>query len=161
VADRSFFWYLSREQYIGAWIVCPLFGACQALHGLKDLYIILHPFCVHQKHFKLAEIKVRTRRGVWNQMSSLTVEVRIPSALRSHTGGTTQISVEASTVAQALRGLEERFPALIPFLRDTASQLRPTVSIYVNDEHVRYLRGEQIFLQNGDTVLVVPVIMGG
>lgn len=91
----------------------------------------------------------------------MSARVRIPSALRSHTGGATQFTLQASTVAQALRGLEEQFPALIPLLRDEAGQLRPKVSIYVNDKHVRYLQGEQTPLQDGDTVLVVPVIMGG
>jgi molybdopterin converting factor small subunit len=69
--------------------------------------------------------------------------------------------VNASTVQEALRNLEERFPALIPLLRDAAGQLRPKVNVYVNDEHVRHRRGEQTRLQDGDTVLVVPVIMGG
>ena len=87
--------------------------------------------------------------------------VKIPSALRSHTGGATQLAVQASTVAQALRGLEERFPALIPLLRDEAGRLYPRVNVYVNDEHVRYRQGEQTLLQEGDTVLVAPVIMGG
>lgn len=87
--------------------------------------------------------------------------VRIPGALRAHTGGTTQITIQASTVAQALRGLEERFPALLPLLRDEAGQLRPRVNIYVNDEHVRYRQGVQTPLQDGDTVFVMPIVMGG
>ncbi len=91
----------------------------------------------------------------------MQVTVRTPSALRSHTGGTTQITVQASTVQEALAGLEERFPALIPFLRDESGTLRPRVNIYVNDEHVRYRQGVQTPLQDGDTVLVTPIIMGG
>ena len=87
--------------------------------------------------------------------------VRIPSALRAHTGGTTQVTIAAATVAQALRGLEERFPTLVPLLRDEAGRLRPKVNVYVNDEHVRYRQGVQTPLQEGDTVLVVPIIMGG
>ena len=91
----------------------------------------------------------------------MQVVVRLPSALRFHTGGVTQINVQASTVAEALQSLEQQFPALIPLLRDEAGQLRPKVNLYVNDEHVRYRQGEQTPLQDGDTVLVVPIIMGG
>jgi molybdopterin converting factor small subunit len=91
----------------------------------------------------------------------MTVVVRVPSALRSHTGGTTQIDVEASTVGQALHALEEHYPTLIPLMRDGSGALRPRVSIYVNDEHVRYRQGVQTPLQDGDTVLVTPIIMGG
>ena len=91
----------------------------------------------------------------------MSARVRIPSALRSHTGGATQFTLQASTVAEALRGLEERFPALIPLLRDEAGRLYPRVNVYVNDQHVRYLQSEQTPLQDGDTVLVVPIVMGG
>jgi molybdopterin converting factor small subunit len=91
----------------------------------------------------------------------MPVVVRIPSALRAHTGGTTQINVATSTVEEVLRSLEERFPALTPFLRDESGALRPRVNIYVNDEHVRYRQGVQTPLQDGDTVLVTPIIMGG
>jgi molybdopterin converting factor small subunit len=91
----------------------------------------------------------------------MEIIVRIPSALRSHTGGTTQINMKASTVEEALRGLEERFPALTSFLRDESGALRPRVNIYVNDEHVRHRQGVQTPLQDGDTVLVTPIIMGG
>ena len=91
----------------------------------------------------------------------MAVNVRIPSALRTHTGGTTQITFSASTVGQALRGLEEQFPALVPLLRDEAGQLRPRVNVYVNDEHVRYRQGMQTPLQEDDTVFVMPIVMGG
>jgi molybdopterin converting factor small subunit len=91
----------------------------------------------------------------------MPIIVRIPSALRSHTGGTTKVTVQASTVEGALRGLEERVPALTSFLRDESGALMPRVNIYVNDEHVRYRQGVQTALQDGDTVLVVPIIMGG
>jgi molybdopterin synthase sulfur carrier subunit len=91
----------------------------------------------------------------------VSISVRIPSALRSHTGGATQIELEATTIEQALHGLERRFPALVPLLRDEGGALRPRVSIYVNDEHVRYRQGLQTPLRDGDQVYVAPVIMGG
>jgi MoaD family protein len=91
----------------------------------------------------------------------VSVRVRIPSALRSHTGGETQVELEATTVEQALQDLEERFPALILLLRDEGGALRPRVSIYVNDEHVRYRQGLQTPLHDGDQVFVMPTIMGG
>lgn len=91
----------------------------------------------------------------------MTVYIRIPSALRSHTGGATEFTLQASTVAEALHSLEERFPALIPLLRDEAGRLYPKVNIYVNDQHVRYLQGEQTPLQEGDTVFIMPIVMGG
>jgi molybdopterin synthase sulfur carrier subunit len=91
----------------------------------------------------------------------MAVTVRIPTALRSQAGGITEVSVEADTVAQALRGLQEAIPGLTPLLRDESGELRPRVSIFVNDEHVRYRQGLDTPLRAGDWVYVMPVITGG
>ena len=49
----------------------------------------------------------------------------------------------------------------MPLLRNESGALRPRVNIYVNDEHVRFRQGLQTPLQDGDTVYVMPIIMGG
>jgi adenylyltransferase/sulfurtransferase len=89
------------------------------------------------------------------------ITVRLPGALRAQTGGAAQLHVEAKAVDQALSALEQRFPALLPLLRDESGALRPRVNIYVNDEHIRYRQGLETPLQDGDTVLIVPIVMGG
>jgi molybdopterin synthase sulfur carrier subunit len=91
----------------------------------------------------------------------VSITVRIPGALRSHTGGATQVELEATSVGQALHSLEERFPALVPLLRDEGGALRLRVSIFVNDQHVRYQQGLQTPLRDGDQVFVMPTAMGG
>jgi molybdopterin synthase sulfur carrier subunit len=91
----------------------------------------------------------------------MLVQVRVPTALRQVTGGTTRVRVEASDVATALQELEAACPALKPMLRDEAGTLRPRVSVYINDRHVRYLQGMETRLQEGDEVYVMPIVMGG
>ena len=91
----------------------------------------------------------------------MSVRIRVPSALRSHTGGRTEIDLEAESVRQALHCLEERFPTLTPLLRDESGALRPRVNIYVNDEHVRFRQGLDTPLHDGDQVYVTPLVMGG
>ena len=91
----------------------------------------------------------------------MRIRTRIPSALTSHTGGNTETDVEAQTVAEALSALEQRYPSLVPLLRDESGALRPRVNVYVNDEHVRFRQGLETPLQEGDTVFVMPIIMGG
>jgi len=91
----------------------------------------------------------------------MSIQVRLPSALRPHTEGTTQISVQAESVREVLSALEQRFPSLVPLLRDEEGALRPRVNVYVNDEHVRYRQGLETPLHEGDTVYVTPIIVGG
>jgi len=91
----------------------------------------------------------------------MPVQVRVPSALRAHTDSQTRIAVEGHSVAQVIRNLEARYPALVPHLRDEAGDLRPRVNIYVNDQHVRLRQGLQTPVGDGDEVYITPVIMGG
>jgi molybdopterin converting factor small subunit len=91
----------------------------------------------------------------------MPIIAKVPSALSSHTGGQTAIDVRAQTVGKVLAALEQRYPSLVPLLRDESGALRPRVNIYVNDEHVRFRQGLETPLQDGDVVYVTPVIMGG
>ena len=91
----------------------------------------------------------------------MTVVIRVPSALRSQTGGITRMEVQGSTVSQVLQALEIAYPALVPYLRDGRGELRPKVNVYVNDEHIRFRQGLQTPLRDGDEVFVMPLVMGG
>jgi MoaD family protein len=91
----------------------------------------------------------------------MQIRARVPSALASQTGGKTELEIEAQTVGDLLHTLEQRYPLLVPLLRDQGGALRPRVNIYVNDEHVRYRQGLETPLREGDTVYVTPIIMGG
>ena len=91
----------------------------------------------------------------------MSVIARIPSALASHTGGNTEVEIDAQTVGAVLQALEQQYPSLVPLLRDAEGALRPRVNIYVNDEHIRFRRGLETPLQKGDVVLIAPIIMGG
>lgn len=89
------------------------------------------------------------------------VRVRIPSTLRAQVGGAAEVSVDGDTVAQALRNLETRFPALTTHLRREDGSLRPVVNLYVNDENVRFRQGLDTPLRDGDELYFVPLVMGG
>ena len=91
----------------------------------------------------------------------MPIQVRVPTALRQVTGGTTRIEVEATHVGAALKELESAYPALRAVLRDEEGTLHPRVSVYVNDRHVRFLQGLETPLEDGDEVYVLPVVMGG
>lgn len=90
-------------------------------------------------------------------MSSI---VTIPTALRQYADGQARIELEATTVGELLRGLTERFPALGNHLF-LHGRLRSFVNVYVGDEDIRYLNGEQTALTGGETVSIIPAIAGG
>lgn len=89
------------------------------------------------------------------------VKVRIPTPLQPLTGSEPEVMAKGETVGQVLADLEARFPGLKRRLYGDDGQLRRFVNIYVNDEDIRFLQGEETPLEEGDEVSIVPAIAGG
>ena len=91
----------------------------------------------------------------------MTVTVQIPTALRRHTSGTGSLTCSAGNLGELFTVLDQKFPDLKPHLRDEAGQIRRFLNVYVNEEDVRFLGGDDYAFQEGDEVLLVPSIAGG
>jgi molybdopterin synthase sulfur carrier subunit len=91
----------------------------------------------------------------------MSVSVRIPTPLRTLTGGHEEISLDAAaTVADAIEQLEKRHPGLRDRLLD-AKGVRKFINIYVGEEDIRFLEGLQTKLDAGAQISIVPAIAGG
>lgn len=90
-----------------------------------------------------------------------TVTIHIPTPLRSYTDGQASVSIDGTTVGAALRNLAERYPDLESNLYHQNGDLRSFVNIYLNDEDIRHLDGEDTPLEAGDELSIVPSIAGG
>jgi molybdopterin synthase sulfur carrier subunit len=88
------------------------------------------------------------------------VTVRIPTPLRSLTGGEEQVQVSGETLRGVIDALETKHPGVRDRLLD-AKGVRRHVNIYVGDEDVRFLDGLDTKLKAGDEVSIVPAIAGG
>ncbi len=91
----------------------------------------------------------------------MSITVRIPTPLRKLTGGADEVSVEASSVGELIDRLEAAHAGLKERLCDENGEIRRFVNIYVNDEDVRFLKGKDTPLSDGDQVSIVPAIAGG
>jgi molybdopterin converting factor small subunit len=89
------------------------------------------------------------------------VQLRIPTPLRSYTGGQVEVTVRGGTVADAMNDLVTQYPTLRPHLFNGDAQLRPFVNLFLNDENVRELQGTDTPLKEGDRLLLIPSIAGG
>ena len=85
----------------------------------------------------------------------------LPSVLTPLTGGQHTIPATGATVGEALDDVVTRFPALSPRLRDEHGAPYPFVTIYLNDEDIRFIGGFEAALQPGDELSVVPAVAGG
>ncbi len=91
----------------------------------------------------------------------MAVEVRIPTILRSYTGGEKSVTGSGATLAALLDDLESRHSGLRERLVTTDGGLHRFVNVYVNDEDVRFLGGLETQLSDGDSVTVLPAVAGG
>jgi molybdopterin converting factor small subunit len=90
----------------------------------------------------------------------MAIEVRIPTILRSYTGGAKTVDADGATLAALIEDLEGRHPGLRDRLVDDAG-LRRFINVYLNDEDVRFLGGLDTPLAEGDSVTVLPAVAGG
>ena len=91
----------------------------------------------------------------------MSVTVRVPTTLRTHTAGASEITVEGTTVTEVLDHLEEAHPGFKERLLDADGALRRFVNLYVADDDVRFRDGLATPVADGDTVSIIPAVAGG
>ena len=95
----------------------------------------------------------------------MTVEVRIPTILRSYTGDRKAVTAEGATLSAVIDDLEANHPGIKDRLVEADAGegvgLRRFVNVYVNDEDVRFIGGLEAEVTDGDQVVVLPAVAGG
>ncbi|MCS6876570.1 MAG: MoaD/ThiS family protein [Aquificaceae bacterium] len=91
----------------------------------------------------------------------MSVVVRIPTPLRRITNGQGEVQVQASSIKEAIEKLEESYPGFKERLIDEQGEVRKFVNLYLNDEDIRFLKGLDTELKEGDVLSIVPAIAGG
>jgi len=64
-------------------------------------------------------------------------------------------------VAQVLQSIKDRAPDIYDRWCDKDGRLRSSLNVFVDGEHIRYRKGMETLLKNGDEVYIIPIIAGG
>lgn len=86
--------------------------------------------------------------------------VRVDPSIRKRSGKG-KLTVDASTVREALAALEEEFPGIRGSLLDAGDRLQNFVLIYVDDEDIRYGSGLDTKLSPDSVVFISKAVAGG
>ena len=89
------------------------------------------------------------------------IKVRIPTPLRPLTKNQGEVEASGATIAEIIDNLESNHPGIKGRMCDDTGELRRFVNIYVNEEDVRFVKGKETALKDGDEVSIVPAIAGG
>ncbi|MCU1429816.1 MAG: molybdopterin synthase subunit MoaD [Actinomycetia bacterium] len=91
----------------------------------------------------------------------MAVTVRIPTQLRTLSGGASEVPIDGSTVAEVLKALDVTHPGFGERLFDDSGELRRFVNVFLAEEDIRFLQGVDTPVVDGQTLSIVPAVAGG
>lgn len=91
----------------------------------------------------------------------MSVSVRVPTILRSYTGGDSEVTAEGGTLTEVLDDLEASYAGIRSRILDDNGKLRRFVNVYVGNEDVRFLEDLATPTPDGVQVSVIPAVAGG
>jgi len=90
----------------------------------------------------------------------VAVKVQIPIVLRNLTKGVSEVDVDGGSVIDMINHLEKNYPGIKERICE-GDKLRRFVNVFVNEEDIRYLKGSDTPLKDGDQISIIPAIAGG
>lgn len=91
----------------------------------------------------------------------MSVTVRIPTILRTYTGGAAEVDAKGDTLLAVIEDLEVNHPGIKARVLDETGRLRRFVNVYVGDDDVRFADGLATAIPDGSSVSVIPAVAGG
>ncbi len=91
----------------------------------------------------------------------MSVEVRLPTLLRSAAGGQAIVVADGDTVGDVLRNMALSHPGLEGQILTADGSLHKFVNVYLDDDDVRYLDKLDTKVQEGSVISILPAVAGG
>ena len=104
---------------------------------------------------------LRRLRNPLRRSHRMSISVKIPTILRTYTGGSADVTVTGATLSEALADLDVQFPGIGARVLDDEGKLRRFVNVYVNDDDVRFLEDLQTPTPDGASISIIPAVAGG
>ena len=91
----------------------------------------------------------------------MTIKVRIPTPLMKLTDNQSEVSAEGKTISDIINNLENQFNGIKDRICEENGSPRRFINIYINEEDIRFLEGENTAVKDGDEISIIPAIAGG
>ena len=91
----------------------------------------------------------------------MSVSVRIPTILRTYTGGESEVAATGTTLGEVLEDLDGNYAGSKGRILDEAGELRRFVNVYVGNDDVRFLDNLATPTPEGTQISVIPAVAGG
>ena len=91
----------------------------------------------------------------------MSATVRVPTILRTYTGGKSEVPAEGGTLSEVIDALDLSHPGIKGRIVDEQGELRRFVNVYVGNDDVRFLDGLATAVPDGGQISVIPAVAGG
>jgi molybdopterin synthase sulfur carrier subunit len=91
----------------------------------------------------------------------MSARVRVPTILRTYTGGESEVTADGQTLNDVLDSLEAAYPGIKGRIVDEDGMLRRFVNVYVGNDDVRFLDGLETAVKDDAQISVIPAVAGG
>ncbi|MBT5763377.1 MAG: MoaD/ThiS family protein [Nitrospina sp.] len=91
----------------------------------------------------------------------MAVKVRVPTPLMKLTDNQSEVAADGATISEILNNLENQFAGIKERICDENGAPRRFINIYLNEEDIRFLEGENTAVKDGDEISIIPAIAGG
>ena len=91
----------------------------------------------------------------------MAIEVRIPTILRTYTGGQSEVEADGGTLGEVLENLDGAYPGIRSRILDEQGSIRRFVNVYVGNDDVRFLDALDTKTPDGVQISVIPAVAGG
>jgi len=91
----------------------------------------------------------------------MSVTVRIPTILRTYTGGESQVTADGDNLSAVIDSLDGNYPGIKSRVIDEQGALRRFVNVYVGNDDVRFTDGLATPTPDGTQISVIPAVAGG
>jgi molybdopterin synthase sulfur carrier subunit len=91
----------------------------------------------------------------------MSVSVRIPTILRTYTGGESEVTASGGTLAEVLDDLDANYAGIKARILDDQGAIRRFVNVYVGNDDVRFLEALDTKTPDGVQISVIPAVAGG
>ena len=91
----------------------------------------------------------------------MAVSVRVPTILRTYTGGESEVTADGANVAEVLDDLDAKYAGIKGRIVDEDGKLRRFVNVYVGNDDVRFQDDLATPTPDGTEISVIPAVAGG
>jgi MoaD family protein len=89
------------------------------------------------------------------------VKVLVTSVIQKVVDNQRSFTSDGRTISELISNIESRYPGFKEQVADSRGELHRFVNIYLNDEDIRFLKGADTELSDGDEVSILPALAGG